>query len=85
MADTAITTWSAKRYYGAIPTEVTWRPVTAIPLADIDGNPDTAPDPDWLPLINTPSHPEYPAGHPSLTGLQRPSFSTTSTTHRHLR
>jgi membrane-associated phospholipid phosphatase len=68
MADTAITTWSAKRFYGDVPSEVTWRPVTAIPLAETDGNPDTAPDPDWLPLINTPSHPEYPAGHPSLNG-----------------
>jgi hypothetical protein len=68
MADTAITTWSAKRHYGAIPTEVTWRPVTAIPLAGTDGNPDTTSDPDWLPLINTPSHPEYAAGHPSLNG-----------------
>ena len=68
MADTAFTTWSGKRYYGANPTEVTWRPVTAIPLADSDGNPDTVADPDWLPLINTPSHPEYPAGHPSLNG-----------------
>jgi hypothetical protein len=68
MADTAITTWSAKPHYGALPTEVTWRPVTAIPLADTDGNPDTIPDPDWLPLINTPAHPEYPAGHPSLNG-----------------
>lgn len=68
MADTAITTWSGKRHYGAVPSEVTWRPVTAIPLADIDGNPDTAADPAWLSLINTPSHPEYPAGHPSLNG-----------------
>jgi hypothetical protein len=68
MADTAITTWSAKRFYGAIAAEVTWRPVTAIPLADTDGNPDTAADPAWLPLVNTPSHPEYPAGHPSLNG-----------------
>lgn len=68
MADTAITTWGGKRHYGSVPTEVTWRPVTAIPLAHTDGNPDTAPDPDWLPLINTPSHPEYPAGHPSLNG-----------------
>ena len=68
MADTAITTWSAKRHYGAIAGQVTWRPVTAIPLADTDGNPDTAPDPDWLPLINTPAHPEYAAGHPSLNG-----------------
>ncbi len=68
MADTSFTTWSAKRFYGADPNAVTWRPVTSIPLADTDGNPDTAPDPDWLPLINTPSHPEYPAGHPSLNG-----------------
>jgi hypothetical protein len=68
MADTAITTWSGKRYYASVPTEVTWRPVTSIPLADTDGNARTAPDPDWLPLIDTPSHPEYPAGHPSLNG-----------------
>jgi len=68
MADTAFTTWSGKRFYGSVPSEVTWRPVTSIPLADIDGNPDTVPDPDWLPLINTPSHPEYPAWHPSLNG-----------------
>jgi hypothetical protein len=68
MADTAFTTWSGKRAYGADPAAVTWRPVTAIPLADTDDNPDTEPDADWLPLINTPSHPEYPAGHPSLNG-----------------
>ena len=69
MADTAITTWSGKRFFGELSTEVTWRPVTAIPLADSDGNPDTAAEPGWLPLINTPSHPEYPAGHPSLNGV----------------
>jgi hypothetical protein len=68
MADTAFTTWSAKRFYGSVPLEVTWRPVTSIPLADDDRNPDTVADPDWLPLINTPAHPEYPAGHPSLNG-----------------
>ena len=68
MADTAFTTWNGKRFYGADPSVVTWRPVTSIPLADIDGNPDTVADPTWLPLINTPSHPEFPAGHPSLNG-----------------
>ncbi len=68
MADTAFTIWSAKRFYGSRPTEVTWRPVTAIPLAQTDGNPETAPDADWLPLVNTPSHPEYPAGHPGQNG-----------------
>ena len=68
MADTALTIWSAKRYYGADPAEVTWRPFTAITLADTDGSADTTPDPDWLPLVPTPSHPEYPAGHPALNG-----------------
>jgi hypothetical protein len=69
MADTAITTWSAKRFYGdTTPIEVTWRPVTSIPLADDDGNPDTASEAGWMPLVTTPSHPEYPAGHPSLNG-----------------
>ena len=37
MADTAFTIWSAKRYYGADPAAVTWRPLTAITLADTDG------------------------------------------------
>ena len=68
MSDTAFTIWSAKRFYGSTPMEVTWRPVTSIPLAETDGNLETVADPDWLPLINTPLHPEYPAGHPSLNG-----------------
>jgi membrane-associated phospholipid phosphatase len=68
MADTALTVWSAKRHYGANSMDVTWRPATSIPLADTDGNPGTAPDPSWAPLVPTPSHPEYPAGHPSLNG-----------------
>jgi hypothetical protein len=68
MADTAITVWSAKRHYGENSLEVTWRPATSIPLADTDGNPETVPDPGWLPLVTTPSHPEYPAGHPSQNG-----------------
>jgi hypothetical protein len=68
MADTLSTTWSAKRFYGDVFFEVSWRPVTSIRLADTDGNPHTVPEPEWLPLINTPSHPEYPAGHPSLNG-----------------
>jgi hypothetical protein len=40
-----------------------WRPFTAIPEADTDGNPDTEPDPTWQPLRTTPNHPEYPAAH----------------------
>lgn len=40
-----------------------WRPITAIRDADQDGNDATSRDPDWVPLINTPNHPEYPCGH----------------------
>jgi hypothetical protein len=69
MADTALTIWSAKRHYGADPAQVTWRPRTAITLAGTDGIAETVPDPDWLPLVPTPSHPEYPAGHPALNGV----------------
>jgi hypothetical protein len=68
MADTAFTTWQSKRFYGADPAEVTWRPVTAIPLAATDDNPDTEPEDGWTPLINTPAHPEYLSGHCSLNG-----------------
>jgi hypothetical protein len=41
MTDTMSTTWSAKRFYGAVSFEVIWRPVTSIALADTDGNPHT--------------------------------------------
>lgn len=40
-----------------------WRPITAIRNAETDGNPRTAADPSWEPLITTPNHPEYPCGH----------------------
>ena len=62
MADAAITCWEAKYHY------VTWRPVTAIPLADTDGNPDTTADPSWTPLLTTPNFPEYPSGHSTVSG-----------------
>jgi len=37
--------------------------VTAIRNGDIDGNDATEIDPAWLPLIDTPMHPEYPCAH----------------------
>src|SRR5262249_35112437 len=40
-----------------------WRPVTAIPAADTDANPDTLADPTWMPLIVTPPMPAYSSGH----------------------
>jgi hypothetical protein len=61
MADAGIACWDAKYHY------VSWRPVTAIPLADTDGNPATSPDPLWMPLFATPNHPEYPSGHSTVS------------------
>jgi hypothetical protein len=40
-----------------------WRPITAIRRADIDGNDETDAAPQWLPLLETPLHPEYPCAH----------------------
>jgi hypothetical protein len=45
-----------------------WRPVSAIRLADTDGNAATAAEIDWLPHVNTPNHPEYPAAHGCAAG-----------------
>jgi hypothetical protein len=44
-----------------------WRPVTAIPLADTDGNPATHADPSWTPLRETAPSAEYPSGHACFT------------------
>ena len=43
-----------------------WRPVTAIHLADTDGNPATAGDPTWEPLAITPPVPDYDSGHSAV-------------------
>jgi hypothetical protein len=56
-ADTVISVWHAKYVDG------TWRPSTAINLADTDGNPATDPDPSWAPLRPNPAYPEYPSGY----------------------
>ncbi len=40
-----------------------WRPITAIRNGDLDGNDATNLDPEWLPLVDTPLHPEYPCAH----------------------
>jgi hypothetical protein len=62
MADAAITAWDSKFHY------VFWRPVTAIQEGDNDGNPETAGDPNWQPLINTPNYPDYTSGANNVTG-----------------
>ena len=68
MHDTSVTLFRAKRDFGMNPADITWRPIFAIRKADLDGNPDTAPIADWVPLITTPNHPEYPASHPGSHG-----------------
>jgi membrane-associated phospholipid phosphatase len=62
MADAVIACWDAKYHYEF------WRPVTAIRLADTDGNTETIEDPAWTPLVVTPNHPEYSSGHSSNYG-----------------
>jgi hypothetical protein len=62
LADAAILCWNIK-FETAL-----WRPVTAIRAAETDGNPDTAADAAWLPLIGTPPFPSYTSGHSSFSG-----------------
>jgi hypothetical protein len=57
LADGYIGTWDTK-YHDRF-----WRQVTAIRLADIDGNPATTADPTWTPLVETPPIPDYDSGH----------------------
>jgi len=45
-----------------------WRPFTAIRNGDMDGNDKTERDASWLPLIDTPMHPEYPCAHCIVSG-----------------
>ncbi len=60
-ADALITVWNDKAHY------LFWRPITAIREADTDGNPTTAADPAWLPLIPTPPYTEHSSGHSGLS------------------
>jgi hypothetical protein len=51
IADAIGVSWDAKFHYGF------WRPITAIRLADQDGNPATTADPTWEPLVVNPPYP----------------------------
>lgn len=55
--DAFIAVFDAKYHYNV------WRPVTAIRNADLSDNPATQRDASWLPLGDTPMHPEYPCAH----------------------
>ena len=61
MADAVIAIWNAKNTYNA------WRPITAVRNADMDGNPATAQDTAWTPVLTTPAHQEYPSGHTGVS------------------
>jgi PAP2 superfamily len=61
MADAIIATWDAKYFFAS------WRPITAIALADHDGNPATQADATWTPLLVTPPFPEYLSAHSTVS------------------
>jgi hypothetical protein len=74
-ADAAIAFYDAKYHYRI------WRPVTAIQLADTDGNPATTADPTWHSLL-TSSDPSYPGGH-SVIGQAGATVLAACTGQRH--
>jgi len=62
LADSTIALFEAKYNYRF------WRPVTAIELAGDDGNPNTNPNPNWLPLTTkTAPDPSYPGAHSTIS------------------
>jgi membrane-associated phospholipid phosphatase len=66
IADATIALYDAKYTYQL------WRPVTAIRLADSDGNALTTADPNWLPLAGTtPADPSYPGAHSTVSAAAR--------------
>ena len=81
-ADALISCLFAKYHY------LFWRPVTAIdPTAVMadgfgpvpgfdDGNPATAEQLGWRPLLLTPNHPEYPAAHGTITSAMAEVLSS---------
>ena len=62
LADGYIGSFEAKRHYNF------WRPVTAIREGDTDGNPATAGDPTWTPLVPTPPITDHDSGHSTEGG-----------------
>jgi membrane-associated phospholipid phosphatase len=60
-ADSAIAFYDAK-YHDQL-----WRPITAVRLADTDGNPATIGDPTWTPLAVTAPDPSYPGAHSTIS------------------
>ena len=74
-ADAGIGCFDSKYLY------LSWRPITAIQHADLDGNDDTTADPNWQPLVATPTHPEYPSAHGCLTSAFTDALAAALHTH----
>jgi hypothetical protein len=55
--DAFIAAFDAKYFYNF------WRPITAVRNADLTGNKGTPREASWLPLGDTPMHPENPCAH----------------------
>ena len=62
MTDAGIAAWDAKYAFNL------WRPIDAVRNADADSNAATTADPDWLPLLDTPSFPSFVSGHSAFSG-----------------
>jgi hypothetical protein len=65
LSDAAVAVMDTKYHYNF------WRPETAIPAADGDGNQRTDPDASFVPLITTPCFPSYPSGHATTSYAAR--------------
>jgi hypothetical protein len=64
ISDAGVAVFDTKYHY------TFWRPETAIPSADLDGNPRTDPGP-FVPFITTPCFPSYPSAHGTLSNAAR--------------
>jgi hypothetical protein len=62
VADAIMTCWDSKVHYGL------WRPITAIQLAEEDGNSATTADPAWDSLLPNPPYPDYTSGLNAVIG-----------------
>lgn len=60
MSDAYVAGWDSKYHHDF------WRPQTAIQAAGEDGNPATAPDPEWESLVLTPPVQDHPSTHSAL-------------------
>jgi len=60
LADSYIAGWDAKFHHDF------WRPISAIALAETDGNPSTQPVAGWSSFLPTPPVQDYPSTHSTL-------------------